>query len=87
MRRTQPLRKNLAKSHPSSPEVRANQESFRQKGSNSHASLQPWLDELLNAGGLVRCYATEDTNPRKQLKLVNLGNVARIHSPNMRPAV
>ncbi len=52
----------------SAPEVEANQELFRQRGSNPQGSLQPWLDELLNAGGLVRCYATEDANPSKQLK-------------------
>jgi len=50
------------------PEVAANQELFRQKSSNPTASLQPWLDELLDANGLVRCYATEDENPTKQLK-------------------
>jgi hypothetical protein len=50
------------------PEVVANQATFRQKASNPQASLQPWLDELLHASGLVRCYATEDSNPTKQLK-------------------
>jgi hypothetical protein len=50
------------------PEVVANQATFRQKASNPQASLQPWLDEVLHAGGLVRCYATEDSNPTKQLK-------------------
>lgn len=57
-----------ASAAPSTPEVEANQELFRQRGSNPQGSLQPWLDELLNAGGLVRCYATEDANPSKQLK-------------------
>jgi hypothetical protein len=50
------------------PDVSANQVAFRQRASNPQASLQPWLDELLNARGLVRCYATEDSNPTKQLK-------------------
>lgn len=52
----------------SAPEVQANQESFRQKASTPQASLQPWLGKLLNADGLIRCYATEDANPSKQLK-------------------
>ena len=55
-------------STPSVPEVQANQESFRQRAANPQASLQPWLAKLLNAEGLVRCYATEDANPSKQLK-------------------
>jgi hypothetical protein len=50
------------------PEVSANQLEFRQRASNPQSSLQPWLDKLLNARGLVRCYATEDSNPTKQLK-------------------
>jgi hypothetical protein len=49
-------------------DVLANQALFRQKASNPQASLQPWLDELLDGRGLVRCYATEDANPTKQLK-------------------
>jgi|GEM_PF-1233258 len=49
-------------------DIVANQASFRQKASNPQASLQPWLDELLHANGLVRCYATEDSNPTRQLK-------------------
>jgi len=54
--------------HSPNPEVIANQAAFRQRASNPQASLQPWLDELLNGRGLVRCYATEDSNPTKQLK-------------------
>ena len=50
------------------PVVAANQAAFRQRSSSPQASLQPWLDELLSACGLVRCYATEDSNPTKQLK-------------------
>lgn len=49
-------------------ELLANQNLFRQKASNPQASLQPWLEHLLNATGFVRCYATEDANPTKQLK-------------------
>ena len=49
-------------------EVVVNQATFRQRASNPQASLQPWLDTLLGADGLVRCYATEDANPTKQLK-------------------
>jgi ribosomal protein L40E len=49
-------------------DVIANQAEFRRRASNPQASLQPWLDELLNARGLVRCYATEDNSPTKQLK-------------------
>jgi len=48
--------------------VAANQATFRQRASSPQASLQPWLGELLHASGLVRCYATEDSNPTKQLK-------------------
>ena len=44
------------------------QEAFRQKSSNPQASLQPWLEQVLDAPGLIRCYATEDANPTKQLK-------------------
>jgi zinc-ribbon domain len=56
--------------HPRPPpaEVAANQTAFRQRASNPQASLQPWLDTLLGANGMVRCYATEDANPTKQLK-------------------
>lgn len=50
------------------PEVLASQATFAQRSSSPQASLQPWLEELLNAPGLVRCYATEDPNPTKQLK-------------------
>lgn len=50
------------------PEVVANQAAFRQRASNPQASLQPWLDQLLDTRGLIRCYATEDSNPTKQLK-------------------
>jgi hypothetical protein len=49
-------------------DVLVNQNLFRQKASNPQASLQPWLEHLLNATGLIRCYATEDANPTKQLK-------------------
>ena len=49
-------------------DVVRNQELFRQKASNPQSSLQPWLDQLLGGNGLVRCYATEDPNPTKQLK-------------------
>lgn len=49
-------------------EVAANQTAFRQRASNPQALLQPWLDTLLGAEGLVRCYSTEDDNPTKQLK-------------------
>jgi hypothetical protein len=31
-------------------------------------TIQPWLDELTHGHGLVKCYATEDSNPIKQLK-------------------
>jgi hypothetical protein len=49
-------------------ETAANQIAFRQRASNPQISLQPWLDALLSAHGKVRCYATEDSNPTKQLK-------------------
>lgn len=49
-------------------EVLANQALFQQKSSNPQASLQPWMDQLLEARGLVRCYGTDDPNPTKQLK-------------------
>jgi ribosomal protein L40E len=54
--------------HYRDPDVIANQAEFRRRASNPQASLQPWLDQLLNAHGSVRCYATEDSNPTKQLK-------------------
>jgi len=49
-------------------EIAKNQLIFKQKASNPQVSLQPWLDEVLEAQGLVRCYATEDQSPTKQLK-------------------
>lgn len=49
-------------------ETLANQATFAQKSSNPQASLQPWLERTLDAVGMVRCYATEDPNPTKQLK-------------------
>lgn len=49
-------------------DVLVNQGLFRQKASNPQSSLQPWLEQLLDAPGFVRCYATEDPNPTKQLK-------------------
>jgi hypothetical protein len=48
--------------------VAENQALFRQKASNPQSSLQPWLEQLLDALLRVRCYATEDANPTKQLK-------------------
>lgn len=48
--------------------VLANQREFAQRASNPSASLQPWLEHVLDAVGLVRCYATDDANPPKQLK-------------------
>lgn len=53
---------------PIDAEVLANQALFRQRASNPQASLQPWLEQLLDGIGQVRCYATEDANPTKQLK-------------------
>jgi len=49
-------------------EQRARQEVFKQKASNPQGALQPWLEELFHAQGRVRCYATEDVSPTKQLK-------------------
>jgi hypothetical protein len=54
--------------HGLTTQVLSNQTEFRQRASNPQASLQPWLEKLLRAEGLVRCYATEDANPTKQLK-------------------
>jgi len=56
------------KTVPLDAEVLLNQDLFRQKASNPPLSLQPWLEQLLHAPGLVRCYATEDPNPTRQLK-------------------
>ena len=53
---------------PVDAELLANQSLFRQKASSPQASLQPWLEQLLDGTGQVRCYATEDANPTKQLK-------------------
>ena len=49
-------------------EVVSNQSEFRQRSSNPQASLQPWLEELFDGQGMIRCYATDDANPTKQLK-------------------
>jgi hypothetical protein len=53
---------------PIDQETQILQEEFSRRASNPQASLQPWLDELLGANGKVRCYATEDANPTRQLK-------------------
>jgi hypothetical protein len=53
---------------PPDSEVLSNQSQFQQKASNPQASLQPWLEQLIGGTGLIRCYATEDANPTKQLK-------------------
>jgi hypothetical protein len=53
---------------PTDPDVLARQDLFRQKASNPQASLQPWLEQIVEGHGLIRCYATEDSNPTKQLK-------------------
>jgi hypothetical protein len=50
------------------PVVLENQQRFVQRASNPQASLQPWLEELLSAPSFIRCYATEDDTPTKQLK-------------------
>jgi hypothetical protein len=50
------------------PSVLENQNVFRQKSSSPQAALQPWLEQLLDGKGAIRCYATEDANPTKQLK-------------------
>jgi hypothetical protein len=50
------------------PDVVSNQAEFRQRASNPNVSLRPWLEELIAAPGLVRCYATEVPNPTQQLK-------------------
>jgi hypothetical protein len=50
------------------PAVLENQQAFIQRASNPQASLQPWLEDLLGAPSLIRCYATEDEVPTKQLK-------------------
>jgi hypothetical protein len=51
-----------------SSEVLNNQIGFQQRASSPQGSLQGWLEELLGAPGSVRCYATDDPNPTKQLK-------------------
>jgi hypothetical protein len=57
-----------AATEPLDSQVRHNQVLFWQKASNPYTSLQPWLEQLLDGGGRIRCYATEDENPTKQLK-------------------
>ncbi len=59
---------SVVRAESAAEDVLQNQVIFRQKASNPQASLQPWLDELLQGDGLIRCYATEDANPTKQLK-------------------
>jgi hypothetical protein len=49
-------------------QIAQDQDLFRQKASNPSVSLQPWLEKTLGMNGLVRCYATEDSVPTKQLK-------------------
>jgi hypothetical protein len=49
-------------------EFQGRRELFRQKASNPSSSLQPWLEQILEAPGVIRCYGTEDPNPTKQLK-------------------
>lgn len=53
---------------PSDEAVAAAQGTFRQKSSSSQETLQHWLEEVLQAPGLVRCYLTEVSNPTQQLK-------------------
>ena len=59
-----------AAAHPPAvdPAALLNQQTFIQRASHPQASLQPWLEEVLGAPSLVRCYATEDEVPTKQLK-------------------
>jgi hypothetical protein len=44
------------------------QEQFGQRASSSQGALQGWLEQILEATGQVRCYATEVGNPTQQLK-------------------
>jgi hypothetical protein len=53
---------------PGDPDVLARQDLFRQKASSPQTLLQPWLEQMVEGQGLIRCYATEDANPTKQLK-------------------
>jgi hypothetical protein len=62
------VRQDAGRNEVFSAEIVENQALFRQKSSNPSASLQPWLEQLLEGNGLIRCYATEDANPTKQLK-------------------
>jgi hypothetical protein len=64
----QPTQANADPTVSVNEDIRANQALFQQKSSNPQASLQPWMDQILDARGLVRCYATDDPNPTKQLK-------------------
>jgi len=49
-------------------QIAKNQRLFSANASNPSASLQPWLEKLLGTEGRIRCYATEDSVPTKQLK-------------------
>lgn len=53
---------------PVEAKVAQDQVLFQQKASNPSVSLQPWLEKMLGVTGLIRCYATEDAVPTKQLK-------------------
>ncbi len=44
------------------------QKSFRDHASSNQQALQDWLETALDAPDLVRCYATEVSNPTQQLK-------------------
>jgi hypothetical protein len=58
----------ITEHHDVPDDIAERQALFVQKASSPQAELQPWLNEILDARGLVRCYATEDPNPTKQLK-------------------
>lgn len=53
---------------PLDEDIAQNQQLFKASASNPSASLQPWLERLLGMEGRIRCYATEDSVPTKQLK-------------------
>lgn len=49
-------------------EVSSRQVEFQIRSADLQNGLVPWLEELLDAAGKVRCYATEVSNPTQQLK-------------------
>jgi hypothetical protein len=53
---------------PIDAEISERQRLFREYSTDPQSRLLPWLEELLDAAGRIKCYATEVSNPTQQLK-------------------